>query len=309
MNVYFYPWARDPTMHEKAGYVDCVPFSPQGIERWITSVDDPAEAELIYAGQFHDTVSWRLSPGRFEHWEQYPEKHVFDIEGDWRDKEIPDWLRPAVLIAMNARPKHRDWRLMVRPGSSKLLVCLARERQRLSVPVPDMTSRLLWFRGQKDSGGLRVRLLKILSTQPQSQITHDIAFYAHWSAGADLADAVVRDYEGRMASSPFVLAPGGEGWGATLRMYEACYFGCIPIVVSDCQVMEEPGAGFMVRLSPYWADERLLEAFQKTVEMSQSEIEERGNKALIYWNDVVVPYFMDPTAFFIQWLGGRGLKS
>ena len=31
--VYFYPGSRAPTIYERDGYVDCVPFSPQGIER------------------------------------------------------------------------------------------------------------------------------------------------------------------------------------------------------------------------------------------------------------------------------------
>lgn len=30
--VYFYPGSRDPSLHERDGYIDCVPFSPQ--ERW-----------------------------------------------------------------------------------------------------------------------------------------------------------------------------------------------------------------------------------------------------------------------------------
>ena len=80
--VYFYPGSRDPFTQEKAGYADCIPFSPQGIERWVEQTENPDEAQFFYCGQFHDKDAWKLSPNRFEFFQGRESKHIADIEGD-----------------------------------------------------------------------------------------------------------------------------------------------------------------------------------------------------------------------------------
>lgn len=303
MKVYFYEGARDPTVHDKSGYVDCVPFSEQGIARHVEVVNDPHVADLICAGQFHDTYSWKLQPERFCWFEQYPEKHVFDVEGDWRGKEIPAWLRPAILTAMNAWPQHLNWDIMVRPGSSKLLLSLARDR---TVEFTEPSERTLWFQGQRDSHGLRERMQRVVEECLDDTF---IVFRDSWGATLNLGDIDAESYENQMQESAFVLAPGGEGMGATLRLYEACAFGRIPVVISDARVMWDDlvDTSFMVKLSPSLTDEELAKEFYALYAMSKDEVLERCHRSLLYFEHVVKNYFRDPTGCFIEWMGKRGL--
>ena len=309
LKVYFYPGSRDPSEQEKAGYVNCVPFSPQGIERWIEPTDNPDEAQLFYCGQFHDKDAWRLSPGRFEFLQGRELKHVFDVEGDWRGMDIPEWLKPCVLTVMNAREKNRGWNIMARPGCSKLLVHLAREAPS-GFRLP--SKKQFWFRGQQDSGGLRMRLSNILEDnfvticKPKEV---DFQFNSFWGAVLDVNHQEVAEYRRGMEDSTFILCPGGEGWGATLRMYEACYFGRVPILIADCLWAWEDvtDVSFASRISPHASDDEMGKALADIFAISDSELEDRCRMAALYFEHVVRFYFRDPTEFLMMWLGKKRL--
>ena len=305
--VYFYPDSCDPAAQDKAGYVDCIPFSPQGIERWVELTDNPDEAQLFYCGQFHDKDAWKLSPNRFEFFQGRESKHVADIEGDWRGMEIPEWLRPCILTAMNAREKNRGWNIMARPGCSNLLVLLAREEQSGFSPA---TKRQFWFRGQKDSWGLRERLAGIAK---RSNLPAEIFINNFWGArlnrenSADLGHLAT--YQQAMKDSAFILCPGGEGWGATLRMYEACCYGRIPILIADCLWAWEDvtDVSFAFRIAPSASDEEMGKALADILAIPESEVEDRCRLAALYFEHIIRFYFRDPTLCFLTWAKKRML--
>ena len=301
--TYFYPSSRDPSLHERDGYADCVPFSPQGIERWIEPTGNPDEAQLFWCGQFHDKDAWKLSPNRFEFLQGRESKHVFDIEGDWRGMDIPEWLKPCVMTAMNVPERNRGWSIMARPGCSKLLVHLAREAPS-GFAMP--TKRQFWFRGQMDSKGLRERLAKVLEG---SNLPSAIALNAFWGAVLASDDPRVQAFGSGMRESAFILCPAGEGQ-ATLRMHEACYYGRVPVVIADCLWTWEDvtDVSFAFRISPQASDDEMVKALADIFAIPDSELEDRCRMAALYFEHIVKRYFDDPTECFLAWMMKRGLR-
>lgn len=300
--VYFYPGSRDPTLHERDGYIDCVPFSPQGIAKWIEPTDNPDDAQLFYCGQFHDKDAWKLNPNRFEFFAGRESKHVADIEGDWRGVGIPEWLRPCILTAMNVPERNRDWNIMARPGCSRLLVHLAREAPSgFGMPI----KKQFFFRGQRDSRGLRRRLWSIFT---KSSLPGECAFNQDWGAHTGINNEFVVDFQRMLNESAFILCPAGEGQ-ATLRMYEACYYGRIPIVIADCLWAWEDvtDASFAFRISPQASDGEIAGTLAAIYYISDAELEDRCRRAALYFEHVVRPYFHDPTETLFIWLRKKGL--
>ena len=302
--VYFYPGSRAPSLYERDGYIDCVPFSPQGIAKWIEPTDNPDEAQFFYCGQFHDKDAWKLNPNKFEFFQGRESRHALDIEGDWRGMIIPEWLRPCVMTAMNVPERNRGWSIMARPGCSKLLVYLAREAPRgFSLP----RKREFFFRGQRDSRGLRIHLGQLFA---KSSLPGNYLFNESWGAIADVDSKIVADYQEAMRGSAFILCPAGEGQ-ATLRMYEACYYGRIPILLADCLWAWEDmtDVSFCFRIPSSTSDEEILAALENILAISDSELEDRCRMAALYFEHVVRFYFRDPTEFFLTWLRKRNLLT
>ena len=302
--VYFYPGSRGATIYERDGYVDCVPFSPEGIARWIEPTENPDEAQLFWCGQFHDKDAWKLNSNRFEFLTGRENRHVFEIEGDWRGMEIPEWLRPCILTAMNVPERNRGWNIMARPGCSRLLIHLAREAPS-GFKMP--SNRQFWFRGQWDSQGLRERLHDVLAVD---FLPEDFEFIINpqWAAHLAIDNSWTRDFQQQMIDNAFILCPAGEGQ-ATLRMYEACYYGRIPIVIADCLWAWEDvtDVSFAFRVSPQAGDEEMAKALADIFSRAESELEDRCRQAALYFEHVVKRYFQDPTDFLLTWLRKKAL--
>lgn len=290
------------TIHEKDGYRNCVPWDSDGLNKWADIVSNPDEAQFFYAGQFHDKDAWRLNPNRFEFLSGREQYHIFEIEGDWRGMDIPEWLRPCILTAMNQREKYRDWSIMARPGCSKLLVHLAREAPS-GFRMP--SDQQFWFQGQRDSGGLRERLVKILDG---SKLPSETALNAFWSAILPPDEPRVAAFASTMRESAFILCPAGEGQ-ATLRMYEACHYGRVPVVIADCLWAWEDvtDVSFCFRISPNASDEEIGKLLTEIFAISDSELEDRCRMAALYFEHIVKFYFRDPTEYFLTWLGKKRL--
>lgn len=299
--VYYYPGSLDAPTH--GGPYCFTPFR-DGAETVIEKTDNPYGADLLFAGQFHDTEKWKLNPNRFAYFKDSEDRHVFDLDGD-RWPVIPEWLRGSLLSGMNGKPIHKEWRFMARPGSSQSLVRIATKEPPGFVPPKNKT---LWFRGQPDSGGLRKRLASIVEAM---DVESDIQFNNFWGAGVPEDSSVKIEYEKRMRESAFVLSPGGEGWGATLRMYEACYYGCVPIIISDCLIAWEDytDTSFMVRISPDLPDDKIADAIKAVYDEPDDAIEDRCRMASMYFDHVVRRYFRNPTEFFLAWLEKKGTKN
>ena len=143
----------------------------------------------------------------------------------------------------------------------------------------------------------------------ESDLPADVSLNQFWGAVLGPEDKSVQDFQRAMSESAFILCPGGAGWGAPLRMYEACYYGRIPILIADCLWAWEDvtDVSFAFRIAPNASDEEMGKALVDIFGISDSEVEDRCRIAALYFEHVIKPYFRDPTEFFLTWLNKKGL--
>ena len=111
-----------------------------------------------------------------------------------------------------------------------------------------------------------------------------------------------------MRESAFVLCPAGEGQ-ATLRMYEACYYGRVPVVIADCLWTwdDVTDVSFAFRISPQASDDEMVKALADIFAIPDSELEDRCRMAALYFEHTVKFYFRDPTEFLLIWMRKKEL--
>jgi hypothetical protein len=216
IRLYKYPHAL-PHIHDSIPeYRNSVPFSEDGIAKWCDLVE-PQDAELFYCGQFIDEARGLLTADRFEYLKGNESKHVIDLEGDHSDSPIPLEFRDCLFTAMNATPDKRDWKLLVRPPCSMLLMDMVKHRRE----VPQNRKHGSCFIGKRDSAGQREKLFRW-------GMWNYWRWTEKWNAMSPVDSPEVRYYEREMNNWTHALCPPGEG-ESTVRYYEACGLGMMPI--------------------------------------------------------------------------------
>ena len=201
---------------------------------------------------------------------------------------------------MNVLPEHKDWHVMARPPSSRLLVSLARGPG-IDFSLPK--ERCFYFAGQRDSRGIRQRMADAVTL---ANVPADVSFNEFWGARLDPDHPAVRGYSAGLERLAFALCPAGEGQ-ATMRMYEACAYGRVPILISDCLWMWEDfvDTSFCLRISPDSPLELMAEELAWIYLISDSELADRCRLAWEYFQNVVRNYFEDPMREFLTWAHWR----
>jgi hypothetical protein len=291
LRLYVYPSAI-PQESGNPLFKDFLPLSPEGIARWCELV--PAhEAEYFYCGQFHDKVSDLLVPTRFEFLRGNEHRHIFDIEGDWDDKEIPPWLGCCTITARNAlEDRHSHWRAFPTPGHSMLMLRILKQQIEYIPPV----LHGFQFRGQVDTRNTRFIMGDALA---MARLPRSVEFLGQWSL---MRTEQNQNYVDKMAAWSFALCP--RGWGHfTMRFYEACALGRYPIVVGNNLWLGHDKAVFY-KISPWDINVRTvaLELRELFMATPMERAIELGRQAKNYFDTVVRPYYADPTAAFIAWL-------
>ncbi len=297
IRVYKYSHAL-PHLHDQiAGYEDSVPFSEAGIAKWCDLVG-PDEAELFYCGQFNDQQRWLLKPDiRFEFLVKYPDRHVFDIEGDLGlcGFQIHSAFHGSIFTAMNAEPNHRNWNVMVRPGCSMLLKDLLANPRPLK-PLHE-AKQGFYFRGQRDPAGLRDKVKKALD---MADVPYFFEYNDSWNAPTPASSPIVKFYEAEMTSWTYALCPAG--WGqATQRFLEAVLLGRVPVVIGDGLLfgdsyVEAP----KLRIQASVTVEQLARWFRRIYR-------DPLFPSLHRFGLEIRDYFSDPTAYFLSWMCQRGI--
>ncbi len=293
IRLYKYSHAS-PHLHDQiAGYENSVPFSEAGIAKWCDLVG-PDEAELFYCGQFNDQQRFLLQRDRFEFLVKYPARHVFDIEGDSGlcGFQIHPAFHGSIFTAMNAEPNHRNWNVMVRPGCSMFLKDLLANPRQLK-PLHE-AKQGFYFRGQRDPGGLREKVKKAFE---MANVPGFFEYEDSWNAPTRASNPIAKRFEAEMTSWTYALCPAG--WGqATQRFLEAVLLGRVPVVIGDGLLfsddhVQEP------RMQTSVTVEQLARWFRRIYD------------APLFSNSFyaleIKAYFSDPTAYFLSWMGQRGI--
>ncbi|MDO8671476.1 MAG: hypothetical protein Q7O66_08620, partial [Dehalococcoidia bacterium] len=309
IRLFIYPDAP-PLLHgfERGGpYEDCIPFSRLGIERHCELVE-PKDAQLFYGGSYHDNFAFLLeTPERFEHFVGNVRQHVFDIEGDWPNRPIPEWLRDSPISAVNIP---LEWFLdsstrfrnaMSRPTFSRLFVKLARYQAADFIPP---IGRVLGFRGQRDPFGYREKVGLALENAP---VLADYSFTEGWNGPTATEDQIVVAYRQFILDHTFSICPAGAGQ-TTARFFETCYFGRIPIVINDRRLFasEDYDTSFAFHLPLDLTVDQLKGQIVGITRICDAEIIERCQAARAYFDGPVREYMTDPTAYFVKFMKKRG---
>jgi hypothetical protein len=288
-----------PHIHDSIlGYENTTPFSKKGIERWCEIVKSH-EAELFYCGQYADKDRWMLNPNRFDYFVGNEPRHVFDLEGDDSHNSFLPWMRPCIITAMNAEPNRRNWNCLVRPGCSNLLLDLVKNPPKRE-PPPESG---FFFMGQRDPNGLREKVERAFR---ESKLPGEFAWTDKWNAPSSLVDIDVKNYVEGMKSWSFQLCPAGSGQ-MTLRFFEACAFGRLPIVIADNLLFDDPCAFFAAQYPTESSVESLKRRLQLAYECKESySYDLLGKVPEVFFAKNVTGYFEDPTLWFLNKAQLRG---
>ena len=304
MNLFIYPYAPAPVQDSIEGFRGTTPFGGDGIARHFSVVSDPEKADLFWMGQYADGKVWLLHPNRFPHFERWPERHVVDLEGDWRDSPFPEWLRSALVITSNWNTdRHGDWeRVFTRVIMSPLLMRLVRDPP----PFEPPKERKFWFHGQRDPLGVREKVKTALET---SGLPHDFRFNDEWLCYVGDGDARLASYVQAMRENAFALCVRGSGQN-TCRFYEAAAFGRIPIIVSNHYGFGEPEfVTFRINETRSAAEMIVIlkAMYNAAVEEAKWANDACEDIYQRYFIERMLPYFRDPTAYFLKWAASKNL--
>lgn len=302
--LYIYPVARghvqdNEAFHrlgDKPQYVNTIPLSLKGIKDHFEVVP-PNEAEYFYMGQFSEFYK-DIDISEFTYFEGKESKHIADIEGDWKDKERPEWINKCLITINGAKSEYKDLKMFVRPTFSFLLMDLVKNWPGVSVPF---NSNLKFgFKGTPDSRGTRKRLKTIIEN---SNLKSEIILNDKWMASNHPTDQNTISYIKLLLNNTFSLCPHGAG-ADSVRFYETCFFSRIPIIVSNIFIpfQDEFTDPFYFKIDPNLSDEEILRKLNEIKNTDLGLLKEMSYNARKYFDVCLKPYFEDPTLSFIKWL-------
>jgi len=290
--IFIYNHSKGHAHDKDPVYVNTIPFSKKGVENHFETTENPNDADFFYMGQF--------SEGKFNAFDsyefinQYPNKHVCDIEGDWLGVDLTDTDISRSLFTINGlkdRYKKNANRMFVRPTFSKNLMKLLTKKTNEHINY----NRKVTFIGFNDPFNIRLNLKHGLENK--YPLKTDIVITDRWLGSSD--DAFHHDrFNNQIISGTFSLCPRGAGVDS-VRFLESCFHGRIPIVVSDNLCF---GHDFPKRFYFQHSLKQSYDSFfEDIMSISDDQITEYSNNARDFFNTYVRSYFRDPTEFFLEW--------
>jgi len=300
---------RRPHAHDKdpSGiYVNTVPMSEIGISEHF-ELSYPEDADYFYMGQFNNDASiHQYSPSSFEFFEGNEHKHICDYEGEGGQEHgaggqaLVDWLKDSIITINGPLKKYKDLNIYTRPTFSTLLIDIANNRSNaFSFPK----TKSMGFKGFLNCNArhaMREALSRI------SSVNMDISFNPSWSGPSQIGSSIQQDYISLMLNNMISLCPRGSGIDS-VRLYETCYFTRVPVLISDYDYFmvgeDHYDTSFCYRICSETLDpDYIAEKLQEIYDEPMSELQDRANDARKYFEQVVRPYFFDPTSRFLEWL-------
>ncbi len=170
IKLYIYPHAKQHTHDKTDLYYNTVPLSKKGIQDHFV-LSPPEKADYFYMGQLSDDIV--INKEKFEFFEGKEERHICDIEGDWFQKKIPQWLEESILTINSVKKEYveKNIKMFIRPTFSHLFMEIIKNNLELKFNFND--NRSFGFKGLPDP--LHVRE-KMWAACKSSQIKFDIEF-------------------------------------------------------------------------------------------------------------------------------------
>lgn len=307
LKLFLYPSAK-PHVHDNekmhlvngvSQYVNTVPMSEKGIYDYFEIVD-ANEADYFYMGQISDGMEIPHK-NNFEYLVGNEHRHICDIEGDWLNREIPEWIKKCILTINGAKEKYKGLNMFVRPTFSYLLVHLAKNNN--PFPSRDIENISFGFRGFPDPHGIRH---KMKFSFDKSNLKGTVILNNKWMAQNTLDSHDTAEYINLMKNNIFSLCPAGAGVDS-IRFYESCYFGSIPIIISNNFVPFEYEFKdkFYFRIDPSITIDEMIDRLIEISETNLDTLRKMSYSSQEYFNTQVVDYFKDPTYKFIKWLSNN----
>lgn len=319
INLYIYPNINTPTQEVTPEYRTYLPFTPLIIHSHpsVQVVTNPEDADFFFMGQFGDVV---ITPdksqsvdfldkplssyfARFPFLFRYPHRHILNKDGDWVNKEPPDYFLKCVIFSSSIPTFRHPINYYIHPCQSRPFISLISRYDTFESLAP----RSFYFQGCKNIIGTRKRLGDIVNR------LHLPNFYLILNSGfsySDPNDNFTKLYFNRFLEHRFALCPSG-GAHDSIRFFEACFFGSIPIVFGDPLLPgEDEGKhlDFFFRISPSLSDEEIEDNLTKIMGLSDEECRTRARKARKYFDEIIRPRIQDPTRCFVDYLENIEIK-
>ena len=284
-------------------YRNVTPFSEDGVSEWCDLTDNPEEADLFLMGQW--PRGSQLNIKDFEHFEKYKEKHFIDLEGEG-GLDIPEFLWQSI-VSVNGPPSHyasKVKNVFVRPTFSKLFVDLCRNRFE---DIEHSNDRSVGFKGFINCQ-TRYDMFMHLGNQPNI-LDSTLEANPTWNGPAEVGSEIQEEYIARLKKHAFTLCPRGSGVDS-VRLLEACYYGRIPILISDFDyelVDHLQSDTSFVRKVIWDGSVNLATIIKDIVSVDDSVIEEDQRRAKSYFENTLREYMNDPTLYVCKWLKNQGV--
>jgi hypothetical protein len=300
--VFIYEKAQAHAHDSIPEYRGFVPMSHDGIRNHCEIVTDPDKADIFYMGQF-SCGNRKFLRSDFPYYEKSEKVHLADIEGDWEHENVSSELLRSAIVSINCAKseylKHQS-RMFVRPTFSRLLAELVSGKRHFEFE-PNV-NRKFSFRGQLDPAGTR---LKTAQACEHAKIRHDIHFNSTSFSRAVSGNPDVEKYCQNLSDNSFALCPRGVGKD-TIRYFEACAMGRIPVVVSNIELFQEKNfEPFWFKISDHATTEDIANLLTHVSRLPDEEIVRRQSLAHEYFNTLVLEYFNDPTEMFLKWVNSE----
>lgn len=281
-----------PIHDEDEIYKGVIPFSKF---HEITYTENPKEANLFYIGQFPEGKKFDLK--EYKYFQEGVIDHIVDIEGDWFNSNLNEYTLSNCLLTMNGcKHEYKKYlnNIFVRPTFSKNLMNLLKREPYYE---PNY-SRSYGFIGFNDPLNIRLQLSHCVSFQDRFILTE------RWLGSSD-DQLHHQNFENVLLDCTFSLCPRGTGVDS-VRFLESCFYGRIPVVISDNVCFgHNYHRPFYFQIDPRSDIKECLEEIRK---ISIAEINTYSKNAVMFFKQMKINYFSNPTNSFLRWVDERNTE-
>jgi len=299
MKIYIHPKSKLCSQEvEFPAYERYVPLTRKNIFNNFVITNNIEDCDYIFLGQICENQN---IPQEFiELCNKYKTKVIVDIEGDFGSNLFHPCFRQVTTCAGGPDKRWGLQKCFVRPHLSKVLL----ELFEINYPIknPDQKKINFFFQGQVNVIN-RVRMLESFIESETKNCVFNLQ--QSWGANKSIKDS---NYCQTMNDNLLSLCPRGVG-GSSIRLYESCYFGCVPIVLGCDKLMAEDhyDTSFAFRLDDYLNKEKIKNLIKEINDTDKSILIERGFRARKYYDDIIREYLTDPFKQFNNWINLNGL--